>query len=446
MARPYDWSPLAGSDPVPGDPAGIRSEAARLSGVAKMIEDQVAVLRKIATGQSDERGLHLDKLQAAASDTADKLGKVSGRYQQTASALTAWAPELEHAQSQSLKALTAAQEAASRQRANQPVQRPAGAKLTDAEKQSDHARANALSQANSDLAAAHAMLDGAVSHRDTAAAETKRKIDSAIDDGVTDGFWDHVSAFIHKYAWLIKDIATALEVLATVLAIVALFVSGIGVLLLAGLIVGALLLRTVLAVNGDGSWSDVALDAVALLTLGLGTGAGALLGRFAGGAAETAEGFLRGERMLQELGSVSKLADDPEAATLLGEDSPAGALKNVLKPLEDSSAGQRFLEGGDEEKAAAWAKVDRLTNMFSDSPVMQGIARDAGVLKNVVRFNYLGGLVPDWGDKLAGGLSAYGPHSAETPAIHVGIPHLDTAYNNWKESWFPESSVWPAEP
>ena len=31
MARPTDWSPLAGSDPVPGDPQRISEQAAHLA-------------------------------------------------------------------------------------------------------------------------------------------------------------------------------------------------------------------------------------------------------------------------------------------------------------------------------------------------------------------------------------------------------------------------------
>ena len=198
MGRPTDWSPLADSDPVPGDPAGINGEAAHLSSVAQLIQGQVTQLRKIATGHSDEKGHHVEKLQSAASDTADKLDKVVGRYQKTASALTAWVPELEWAQSQSLKALAAAQDAASRQRANQPVHHPDGYQETDQDKQTDQTRAKGLGQADSDLAAAQKMLNDAVSRRDKKADDTKNKIEDAIHDGVKDGFWDHVSAFIHK--------------------------------------------------------------------------------------------------------------------------------------------------------------------------------------------------------------------------------------------------------
>src|SRR5215472_11628503 len=112
MARPMDWSPLASSDPVPGDPPKIIEEAAQLASTAQEIQGQVARLRAIASGQSVERGLHVDKLKSASSDVADNLDKVVGRYQKTSAALSAWVPELDYAQSQSLKARAQAQDAA----------------------------------------------------------------------------------------------------------------------------------------------------------------------------------------------------------------------------------------------------------------------------------------------------------------------------------------------
>jgi hypothetical protein len=144
MARPTDWSPLAGSDPVPGDPQRISEEAAHLASTAQEIEGQVARLRAIANGNSVEKGLHVDKLKSASSDVADNLDKVVGRYQKTSVALIGWVPELEYAQSQSLKALAQAQDAAARQRASQPVTRPAGYQETPQDQQDDQTRATAL--------------------------------------------------------------------------------------------------------------------------------------------------------------------------------------------------------------------------------------------------------------------------------------------------------------
>ncbi len=311
MGRPSDWQPLADSDPVPGDPAGISSEAAHLSGVAQMIQGQVAQLHKIASGQADEHGCHAEKLKSAASDTAGQLAKVVGRYQKTAAALTAWVPDLEYAQSQSLRALSAAQDAAARQRSSQPVSRPPGTKLTPQDKQDDQARSKALAQANDDLAAARKMLQDATSYRDQKAGETKGKIDSAIHDGLKDSFWDDVGGFfsdawgsfshwVTEHAKIIAQIANIASWVATVCGILSLLVGWIPIVgqALAAVLDTVALLATIvalgchlmLALTGNGSWADVALDAFALVTFGMGRA----FGKAAEGGYDAARAASRG--------------------------------------------------------------------------------------------------------------------------------------------------------
>jgi len=273
MARPVDWSPLAASDPVPGDPVQISKEAASLASTAQEIEGQVARLRAIASGHSVEKGLHVDKLKSASSDVADNLDKVVGRYQRTSAALSAWVPELEYAQSQSLKARAQAQDAAARQRANQPIVRPSNYQPTPQDTQQDQARASALNTANSDLAAARAMLDAATSYRDQKGSDTRNKIENAINDDVHDSWWDKFKGFIGQYSSWIANICTVLEILALVLALVCLFIPGLDIvdaLLLAGffLTLAATVGRGVLAATGNGSWLDFGLDVLALLTFG----------------------------------------------------------------------------------------------------------------------------------------------------------------------------------
>jgi hypothetical protein len=288
MARPTDWSPLAGSDPVPGDPQRISQEAAHLSSVAQEIQGQVARLRAIATGHSVEKGLHVDKLKSASSDVAGNLDKVVGRYQKTSAALSGWVPELEHAQSQSLKALTAAQDATGRQRVHQPITRPSGYQETPQDKQDDQARANALSQATGDLAAARRMLDAATTYRDQKGNDTRNKIEDAIHDGVHDSWWerhvlsawDSFSNWVTEHADIIRKIASIASLIATICGILSLLVGWIPIIGQALAVVletiatlataVSLICHLMLALTGNGSWLEVGLDALALVTLGMG--------------------------------------------------------------------------------------------------------------------------------------------------------------------------------
>ena len=109
VSGPRNWSPLAGSDPLPGQPETITDEARRLRDMATEMRSQISRLRAI--GHDDDKGLYADKLRTAASDLAGKLEKTVGRYQRVAGALSSWAPELDHAQTESLRALDKAQAA-----------------------------------------------------------------------------------------------------------------------------------------------------------------------------------------------------------------------------------------------------------------------------------------------------------------------------------------------
>jgi hypothetical protein len=370
MARPTDWSPLASSDPVPGDPPKILEEAAHLASTAQEIQGQVARLRAIASGQSVERGLHVDKLKSASSDVADNLDKVVGRYQRTSAALSAWVPELEYAQSQSLKALTQAQDAAARQRANQPIPRPSNYQPTPQDTQQDQQRQTALNQASSDLAAARTMLNNATSYRDQKGSDTRNKIENAINDGVHDSWWDKFKGFIGQYASWIANICTVLEILALVLAVICLFIPGLNIvdaLLLAGffLTLAATVGRGVLAATGNGSWLDFGLDVLALLTFGASKILSGMLKAGAGAAVNEGKGLLAVQYVEKFFGpfagkTIGQARALEWATQFAGEDLPklfteGGDLGKFAKVLAAVKAG-----GGLED----WENFGKIATLF----------------------------------------------------------------------------------
>src|SRR5215472_14051639 len=379
MARPTYWSPLAGADPVPGDPQRISEEAAHLASTAQEIQGQVARLRAIASGHSVEKGLHVDKLKSASSDVADNLDKVVGRYQKTSAALSAWVPELDYAQSQSLKARAQAQDAAARQRANQPIVRPSNYQPTPQDTQQDQARASALNTANSDLAAARAMLDAATSYRDQKGSDTRNKIENAINDGVHDSWWDKFKGFIGQYSSWIANICTVLEVLALILAIVCLFIPGLNIvdaLLLAGffLTLAATVGRGVLAATGNGSWLDFGLDVLALLTFGASKILSSALKVGAEGAVETGQGLLQADRTASTAQMIEKYFG-PFAGRLIG----MGRAAEVIAPEVAQAVPGLALQGGEDlgrfakilaaVKAGGgledWANFSKVTSVFA---------------------------------------------------------------------------------
>jgi hypothetical protein len=440
MARPSDWSPLAASDPVPGDPVQISKEAAYLASTAQEIEGQVARLRAIANGHSVEKGLHVEKLQSASSDVADNLDKVVGRYQKTSAALSAWVPELDYAQSQSLKARAQAQDAAARQRANQPIVRPSNYQPTPQDTQQDQARASALNTANSDLAAARAMLDAATSYRDQKGRDTRNKIENAIDDGVHDSWWDKFKGFIGQYASWIANICTVLEILALVLAVVCLFIPGLNIvdaLLLAGffLTLAATVGRGVLAATGNGSWLDFGLDVLALLTFGASKILSGMLKAGAETAVNEGKGLLAAQYVEKFFG--------PFAGKLIGEGRALEVAADwVMEELPEGSKLGRFAQflsavkaGGSLEDWENFGKIAMLFGKIDD--ITPGIVSSMNLAKGTI----IGLHIATWtslGSALAALFGGGGAISGPNGEVWR-IPHIPVISDFW--DWLEKGST-----
>jgi hypothetical protein len=475
MGRPTDWTPLVDRDPVPGDPGQVAVEARHLSTVAQEIQGQVARLRAIANDHSDLKGQYVEKLKSAASNVADSLDKVVGRYQKVSSALNKWVPELEYAQAESLKALTEAQDAYSQQlRLGQPAARDPSKPETDQQKQADQTRQNSLNQADHDLTAARTRLHSAIMHRNTNAEDRAADIRHAIDDGVADSWWDDFKDFVDRYAWLIKDICTVLEVIATILAVVALFIPGLNVIVILAIAATALALigRTMLAAAGDGSWVDVALDVFALATFGLGKIAGSLMKGTFEASEDVAKGLIQAERDSSVLGKAGSLAgrtgelvqNNPltkaaisfldragfgrlgeglaglteKTSGLLGRVSAAAlekaspSLDNTLatvseeiKPLETA------LYGGEKENLMLARNMSAIAARFPESSTIAQLGSTFAKQLNLSRGAFGAGVAADQWDKWAGGFGLEGPGG---PVADLHIPGTGF-YTRFKESW-----------
>lgn len=292
--RPTDWSPLAGSDPVRGDPDEIERAAKSLTDVAEEITRQAANLRKLSTAEgwdADAGRTFAD----SARELAGQLDKAHGRYATAGGALTRYAPELRHAQSVADAALTEAKQAQTTINANRPPTHPLTGPPTPEETTAERRRQYAHDEGISALQAARRKLDDATHHRDEHAGRAARAIsDSIDDDGLKDSRWDKFKNWIHEHADILKTIAKIAEIVATVLSTIALAISWIPfldflspvLLTLAALASGvALVCNLMLALSGDGSWLDVAVDLFAVVTFGYGAKAGVALR-----AGEAAEG------------------------------------------------------------------------------------------------------------------------------------------------------------
>ncbi len=296
--RPVDWSPLAGSDPVPGDPDEVERAARSLADMAEEINRQTANLRKLATadGWDADAGR---TFAASAQELSGQLGKAHGRYTTAAGALKGYAPELRHAQSVADAALTEAKQAQATINANRPPDHPPTGPLTPAQISAERQRQQAYDDGVGDLQAAHRKLTDAIDHRDQHAGRAARAIRDVIDrDGLKDSRWDKFKNWISEHADLLRAIARIAELVATILSVIALVVSFIPVLnFLAPVLLGlaalasavALVCTIMLALAGEASWTDIALALFSVAAVGI-AGTGVRLAARAGRAARGGRG------------------------------------------------------------------------------------------------------------------------------------------------------------
>lgn len=408
-ARPADaaWQPLGwDTDPVPGDPGRIDTEAQHLSKIAGQIADQVSKLKAIAA-QGTEVGQHAEKIRTSARTLAGKLDTVGTRYKKVSSALSAWSPQLSQAQSMSLQALNQA-EAPYRQLTT-PAAPPSGHLTASQQQQALTDLSNATAKAQGQLEAALALLGRATSLRDSEGSHCASVINNACDDALKDSFWERFKNVVDRWTWLIKDVCTALEVLATVAAVLALLLTGVGWLVIAGVVMTglALLGRSALAAAGQGSWLEVGMDAFALLTFGAGKVLTGALGKTVDAMTETGKGI--------QLAKVAPVLD--WLGEVAGPDAAAGVaakfLKETVPEVSEKAAttlGERLVDGaGDAEIVNTVKTVSLLAAKFSDSPEMANFAATAKTYQNFLRANFVVSNTVSVAGLAGGGIELDGP-------------------------------------
>jgi hypothetical protein len=360
MSRPpdYEWEVLGeGQDPIPGDPSEIRNESGRLGKMAQTILDQIQLLKDIA---SDENaGKFHEKLAESANELKGDLTKVADRYEAVSHYLDSWADDLEHAQSESLRALHRAQQIAPAANAPQMTQAPDPKHpLTDQQKHQEAAANKAHQHLQHELDACKKQLTSAKEYRDHRGHHWMQKIEDSEHDGLKDSRWDGIKNWIHEHAGWIKILADACTWVVTILVIVSLFVPGLDLATgpLAALMLAALLGHTALALSGDGSWMDVGMDVFALCTLG----SGSLLKVALKGTVDAVEGTADATEVAADATEVT--GDSAEAvdtgANAVDAADAADATEDGAKATEDAS---KVAEDTEDTEAGSADEVENAT-------------------------------------------------------------------------------------
>lgn len=295
--RPSDWSPVAYSDPIPGDPDQVASLGKKLRKTADELQRQIRNLKAVAEVDSwdSEAGREyrkkaqgsLGKLEAAYKRydaAADAMGQrvddVGGSYQDKVHAKpTNYATDLNRAQEIADAARIEAQEADDRKKA-------AETKLDDLSESDSGTKRSTVEDdrdaASGDVDAAKDKVEEAKRIRDAAVRAACDSIENVIaTDSLKDGFWES----------LVKDIGEIASWVATVAGVAAMLVGWIPIIgqalggLLGAIALAASLVSTVCTLiefcMGNADWKDLALAAVSFLMVGVGKAFAKVGGKFA---------------------------------------------------------------------------------------------------------------------------------------------------------------------
>lgn len=278
--RPGEWNLLDHDhDPVEADVPAIDSRLAHYRELADMMEAEGQRLKQIADRQA-LAGRYADELREAAGEVAGDLRTVVGRYHAVVEAITGYLPALETALTGSAAALddaVTAHHALGQADATPRLTAAEGTSLTPVQQAANDAKDSAHASATGDLDAAKARLSQVLSVLDEAGQRAASTVRGGFGDGLTDSGWDR---FTYRFMSFLKVFVQVLTYIGIALAAVALIIPGVGAAILAAVVTAVAVVevaaQAVLAATGNGSWTDLALAVVGLVTLGAGKGLGAL--------------------------------------------------------------------------------------------------------------------------------------------------------------------------
>lgn len=426
--RPRDWHPLAESDPIPGDPEEIRDEVTHMENVANSLRRQAKLLVQI--GDDNElKGKYASKLRDEAGDLEKHLREVASRYERVHGHLKKWADDLEHYQGRADKIL------ANAKREQEEVDAARRKEESSGKNNSPHSEDDPLSEYRK-------QLETVKGERDETAAGYATQIGREIKDIIKDSWWEDAVPTI-------KVVIDILSWAATIIGLVALLVTPVGWVAMLATIATALVMlgHAVLAITGDGSWMDVAMDAFSLVTMGMGARALAGLKGIqktmrvlsARGAAKNTEKAVRNaekvaekRRELQRIINSrkapkrQKIGAQKELARLGKSEQRAGRAahkREMQQDLPEAQSSDLRKAAGDQEVAQHYKDIQRMRAEHPGNTKLQEAS--IGAEDHMLNFKqaFAMATTADLADKNLG-----------TSDIWEGKPYL-APYNDFKESF-----------
>ncbi|MDX3749611.1 hypothetical protein [Streptomyces sp. AK08-02] len=384
MARPADWAPLTETDPVPGDPDGIRREVTHMKRIAEKLRTQAAAMQAIAECDG-LKGEYADKLGDNARGLGRRLDLAEDRYRKVKGHLSGWADDMEDAQKRAGHALDDAKDA---QRIIDQHKPDSAGKSSDKDTGKDKPDEDpAVKRAREDLEAARTKLQSAVSFYGERADHYAGKIRSSIDDDMEDSWWNDLKAWVGDADWL-GTVAEVLSNITTVLTFAAIFFPALGVVagILTGIVFGIHLL---MAVTGNGSWFDVVTDIAAFKMAKNGVKAAKAVkalqkegrGISKGLAEQQAKRVARMNRAAGGRGGSGRLGRLRRTAD--NQQGRAAGVKTRDEAMPVATRKETYKALGDKRMAEQVKDVERMSGRYPDSLRLSEIASEAARQKGV---------------------------------------------------------------
>ncbi|MHB9852809.1 putative T7SS-secreted protein [Streptomyces krungchingensis] len=404
MTRPRadEWTVIGeSSDPIPGDPEEVAQLGRELRKTAEAIKKQAKEIKALSSVEA-WKSKAAEEFRKEAEEAEGKLQKAFKRYDVAADAMgekvvdggpsKEYASELHRAQTMADKALRDAKDAHDEHTTSSGAidKLPKDTADDDPDRKKLEKRQEAATSA---MERAKKDLEAAKDVRDAAAKRARDAIRHAIDhDGLKDGRWDKFKDWVHDNAGWIQKVLDVAGWVATICGTLSLLVGWIPVIgqALAGILGSIALAATIisllghvlLALAGEGSWFDVALDVVGLATMGIGRGA--IAG--AKGAMQGAKGMARSaafkqamERVVAKKGSAAfkraeqaawKQANRLSGGALRGKagaeavsSTPKGwfpGAGRVAEAFSPKAIGKEMIEGFKGVKDLGWSNLRQL--------------------------------------------------------------------------------------
>lgn len=256
------------------DPANIASAQKRYQHISDTLDDAVTKLQQIVdTGSEGMIGQWIDPLKDDAASIKDDLTKAGVRYHDVATQIAVYEPDLEHGKAEITAALQSQADADASLTSAKGMpdpQKGTDGTVSPEEQQKGADKQHAIDDAAGRLTAAKNRLTAALDALDVSGKRLGDAVNCKnYDDGLTDSLKDKILA-------VFKMISKIFGVIALILTALAFLIPGVNLLVIGGIVAGAVLLisDSVLYANGEGDLSSVLLDAVGLGLGGLAAGIG----------------------------------------------------------------------------------------------------------------------------------------------------------------------------